>query len=156
MLERGHLTWHGRLVPLPEPAWTWPVAAAVSSAFTAPTAVWGPGHRGLDLAVADGTSVRAVADGVVRFAGLVAGVPTLSIEHGAVRSAYQPVTAAVRAGERVRRGQVIGTVHGRLAHCPASCLHVGARTAGGYTDPARLLERRAAVLKPLRRADAPG
>ena len=102
---------------------------------------WSPGHRGVDLAAAAGRPVLAASAGVVAFAGTVAGRGVLSVEHGGVRTTYEPVVAAVPAGRAVRTGQRIGTVQASPAsHCaPAACLHWGAIRAGRYVDPLLLV-----------------
>ena len=146
----------------PPPAWQWPIDdRRVLHPFQAPASTFGPGHRGVDLAAEPGAEVRAVADGVVRFVGEIAGVPVVSVDHGRIRSTYQPVTASVGVGTRVTAGVVLGSVAREDGHCPRTCLHLGARAGDDYLDPLRLLARRRAVLKPLRpaaarRAGAPG
>lgn len=150
------------MLPMAPPAWVWPLASTeILSRFTAPAHAYGPGHRGLDLAASLDAEVRAVADGVVAFVGVVAGVPVVSVDHGAIRSTYQPVAATLAVGDRVRAGTPLGTVTAGSGHCPRPCLHVGARVADDYLDPLRLLTPQRAVLKPLgrvgvRHADAPG
>ena len=63
--------------------------------------VYAAGHRGVDLAAAPGTPVRAANDGVVSFAGTVAG--TLHVTDHARREpphvVLVPVAVAVRAGQ---------------------------------------------------------
>lgn len=146
----------------PPPAWQWPIDGhRVLHPFQAPASTFGPGHRGVDLATEPGAVVRAVADGVVRFVGEIAGVPIVSVDHGRIRSTYQPVTASVRVGEAIVAGAVLGSVARKDGHCPLTCLHLGARAGDDYLDPLRLLAPRRAVLKPLRpaaarRAGAPG
>ena len=138
------------------PPWAWPlVPARVVSQYDPPALDWSAGHRGIDLAAGPGASVRAVAAGTVAFAGSVAGVGTVSIEHGTVRSTYQPVRSTLRVGDEVWAGAVIGTVAGQLAHCPDTCVHLGARTTTGYLDPMALLGRPRIVLKPMGRPAAP-
>ena len=127
----------------------WP-RPPVRRAFRPPAHPWSPGHRGIDLAGRRGAPVYAVADGVVVYAGPVAGVPIVSIAHrDGVRSTYQPVLAGVRAGDPVRRGQVIGTLTDIATHCAPTCLHLGARRGDGYLDPALLLHWRGPRLLPL-------
>lgn len=144
------------------PAWGWPLTGTrVIRAFEPATGPYGPGHRGLDLAGQPSAPVRAVADGVVAFVGEVGGVPVVSLDHGRIRSTYQPVIAEVRAGDRVHQGMSIGTIAPGHEHCAATCVHLGARLDDGYLDPMRLLAARRVVLKPLRPvavrlADAPG
>lgn len=94
----------------------------------------------MDLAGRPGSPVRAVDDGVVAFAGSVAGVRSVSVDHGSVRSTYQPVDAEVRRGARVARGEVLGSLLVAGGHCyPAACLHLGRRHGATYADPAELL-----------------
>jgi murein DD-endopeptidase MepM/ murein hydrolase activator NlpD len=106
------------------------------------------GHRGVDLAGAVGETVRAAAVGRVFFAGVVAGTPTVSIDHGnGWRTTYQPVVARVAEGDEVGAGQDIGTL--RAGHCPASaCLHWGLTDGVDYADPTAYLELRPVRLLP--------
>ncbi len=85
--------------------------------------------------------MRAAAEGVVVFAGPVAGRPVVSLEHdGGLRTTYEPVRPSVSAGERVHRGQAIGTVTAGHPGCPArACLHWGLRRDGHYLDPLRFV-----------------
>jgi murein DD-endopeptidase MepM/ murein hydrolase activator NlpD len=124
-------------------SWTWPVDGVggrpprVEGEFDAPDTPYGPGHRGIDLATLVGAPVRAVADGVVTFAGRVAGVDVITVDHGVERSTYQPASAAVSVGERVEAGSVIGKVVLGSFHCSAPCLHLGriVQADDRYLDP---------------------
>ncbi len=139
--------------PLSRPL-SWPLRspaspAAVRRGFGVGPLPWSPGHRGVDLAAAPGEVVLAAADGVVRFAGSVAGVASVSVDHpDGLRTTYQPVLAQVRAGQRVARGYPLGVLGGWPAHC-AGCLHWGALLEGEYVDPLGLLRRGPAVLLPV-------
>lgn len=106
------------------------------------------GHRGVDLRAAVGDHIRAPAPGVVHFAGRVAGVGTVSIDHGnGWRTTYQPVTAQVRQGQVVAVGEVLGTL--AAGHCSASaCLHWGLTDGTDYADPMSFLAIRAVRLVP--------
>ena len=141
------------LIPLllpPADAWAWPLAVPeVSGAFRSPASQWGPGHRGVDLETVPGAPVTAVAGGRVTFVGPIAGVPTISVDHGSIRSTYQPVVATVAEGDVVSAGERIGSVGGHLAHCAATCLHLGAKVTGGYLDPVTLILGGRVVLKPV-------
>src|SRR5699024_1065903 len=111
--------------------------------FEAPAQRWGRGHRGVDLATPHGTGVRAAAEGVVVFAGRVVDRPVVSIDHpDGVRTTYEPVDPAVRPGQRVGAGTLIGNLASTDtgAHCDEHCLHWGARTGpDAYLDPLLLL-----------------
>jgi len=94
--------------------------------------------------------VLAVADGTITYAGRVAGVGVVVVDHGAVRSTYQPVVPTVRRGETVESGRVLGTITSVGSHClPAACLHLGARRGADYLDPLSLLGPTPVRLLPL-------
>lgn len=121
----------------PDPVWNWPVGPPVSllEPFRAPPTPYAAGHRGIDLAAAPGATVRAPADGVVSFAGPVAGRPVLSIDHGdGVVSSIEPVVSAMGAGAPVGRGEPVGAV-GSGGHCDGACVHFGVRVHGEYVSP---------------------
>lgn len=126
-------------------AWGWPLppSPAVVAPFDPPAGPYSAGHRGVDLAGLAGSSVAAAGDGVVAFAGLVAGRGVLSVDHaGGLRTTYEPVSALVRAGEPVARGQVIGVLAWAGSHClPQACLHWGLRRGDTYLDPLGLVRR---------------
>lgn len=108
--------------------------------FSAPATPYGPGHRGVDLAAPPGSPVRSAADGVVSFAGPVAGRGVVVVAHrDGVSTEYEPVNATVRTGQAIMRGQPIGFVSGLHAGCPGRCLHWGAKRDGTYLDPLTLL-----------------
>jgi len=123
--------------------WGWPLPGrpAVLHRFQPPPAPWLAGHRGVDLAGSPGTPVLAAGAGVVAFAGSVAGVPVVSVDHsGGLRTTYQPVVAAVARGEPIARGEPLGTLVAAPSHClPASCLHWGLRRGDAYLDPLSLV-----------------
>ncbi len=116
-----------------------PVSGPEVRGFEPPPLPWEPGHRGVDLAVAVGTEVVAPADGVVSFAGMIAGRPVLVISHGEVRSTLEPVEATVMVGERVTRGQAVGRLAAGHACAASACLHWGLRRGENYLDPRTLL-----------------
>lgn len=108
-----------------------------------PAKPWLPGHRGADVSAAPGTEVRSPADGVVSYAGTVAGRGTVSItvDGTGLRTTLEPVDAVVTVGDPVRQGDVVGhvqavaTVPG-IGHCaPSACLHWGLRRGENYLDP---------------------
>jgi murein DD-endopeptidase MepM/ murein hydrolase activator NlpD len=124
-------------------AWRAPVDGPlqVTRPFDPPAQRWAAGHRGVDLAAAPGTPVRAAGDGVVAFAGLVAGRPVVSVAHAdGLRTTYEPVSPTVQAGQRVRAGTVLGTLLPGHPGCPAdACLHWGLLRGERYLDPLLLL-----------------
>jgi len=55
-------------------AWAWPtLSRVVARPFLAPADDYAPGHRGVDVATALGSTASAPADGQVAFAGAVGG-----------------------------------------------------------------------------------
>lgn len=119
-----------------------PVPGPVLRAFAAPESDFGPGHRGVDLAVTPGEVVRAAAVGVVVFAGSVAGERWVSIAHpDGRRSSYGALGAVVVAeGESVSRGEVIGRAVAATHAPPVAALHWGVRRRLQYEDPLALLD----------------
>ena len=129
---------------LPMPA-GWPLSGSpvIQRGFDPPAVVWGSGHRGIDLAAQPGQAILAAASGTVSFVGSVAGKPVISIDHGGVRTTYEPVISTLRIGAAVGFGQMIGTL-GTGGHCGAPsfgshCLHWGLREGKKYLDPLLLV-----------------
>lgn len=121
----------------------------VAEPFAPPAERYGQGHRGVDLAGSAGMPVRAAGDGLVTYAGLLAGRGVVTVTHGALRTTYEPVTASVAPGETVLAGDDIGRLDGGHARCaPATCLHWGLRRGEDYLDPLRLLRRGPSRLLP--------
>ncbi|MCS5720954.1 M23 family metallopeptidase [Herbiconiux sp. CPCC 203407] len=132
--------------------WLWPIEPRppVAAEFRAPATRYGAGHRGLDLEAGPGVQIRAPADGVIAFAGVVVDRPVVSVEHaGGVRSTFEPAQSLVAAGGLVARGQPLAVV-AVGGHCADGCLHLGARLNGGYVNPRLFLSGvPRAVLLPL-------
>lgn len=132
-----------------DPTTGFPSATRVLRGADIPEKNWLPGHRGVDLAAHTGQDVLAAEDGVVAFAGVVAGTPTVSIDHAdGIRTTYQPVHAVVSAGDHVLEGQPIGRLGHPVDGYPG--LHWGARTGpDSYINPLSLLDAPAIRLKPV-------
>ena len=126
-----------------------PTATQVVRGFEPPEKRWLAGHRGVDLALPVGGKVRTAGDGVVHFAGSVAGTPVVSIVHAnGIRTTYQPVHARVEKGDHVSEGQVIGTLAPSADGYPG--LHWGAiEGREDYIDPLSLLGEPIIRLKPV-------
>ena len=70
--------------------WDWPLKPArLSAGFDRPPQNWLPGHRGVDLVGQAGDQVLAAGNGVITFAGLVAGKGVVVIKHGSLRTTYE-------------------------------------------------------------------
>jgi murein DD-endopeptidase MepM/ murein hydrolase activator NlpD len=142
----------GRDMSVPALGRNWPVGLrpSVVRGWEPPASAYGRGHRGVDLAVAAGTPVRAVAPGRVSFAGRVAGRGVVSVElpgmdEPPLRTTYEPVRASVSEDDEVAAGDVLGTVEPRQAtvsHCASSCLHWGLLSGDVYLNPLSLLPAR--------------
>ena len=104
-------------------------------------------HSGLDMAPGAGKPVVAPADGVV----VLAGPPAFSLEgnlviidHGqGLNSAFlHMATWSVKVGDRVRRGQQIGTV-GMTGRATGPHLHWSVKWRDARLDPILLVQSRA-------------
>lgn len=96
-------------------------------------------HLGVDFAAPIGTPVRAVADGVVTFAGYASGYGNqVGIEHeapyGSSYSHLRRIARGIRLGSEVRKGQVIGYV-GRSGLATGPHLHFMLFRDGVYVNP---------------------
>lgn len=131
----------GAGAPVVEYAPPLPGPLRVLTPFDPPATPYGPGHRGVDLAAAQGAQVSAAGSGVVSFAGSVAGRGVVVVVHpDGISTEYEPVRPVVHNGDAVSVGTLLGIVDGAHAACaPASCLHWGARRDGVYLDPLDLL-----------------
>jgi murein DD-endopeptidase MepM/ murein hydrolase activator NlpD len=123
--------------------YSWPVDGPVLRPFEPPEGPFGAGHRGIDIGAVVGTPVTAPADGVVAFAGKVAGALFVSVDHAdGVRTTYSWLSSVdVRTGDAVIRGQLLARTGLGHPGVDPSHLHFGARYAGAYLDPMLLLER---------------
>ncbi|WP_409485323.1 M23 family metallopeptidase [Arsenicicoccus dermatophilus] len=139
-----------RAHPVVRARWVSPVTPpVVLHPFVAPAHRWSPGHRGVDLALPVDGPVHAAAAGVVAFAGMVAGRPVVAVDHGGIRTTYEPVRAVVPVGRTVTAGELLGTLAGP-GHCLQGCVHWGALRGEDYLDPLSLLAPPQIVLLPLR------
>ncbi len=141
-----------------DPVGVWPLVPApqVVAGFDPPSDPWGAGHRGIDLLGAPGQPVRAALPGRVTWAGVLAGRGVVVVDHGATRTTYEPVDAAVGVGETVTAGERIGRLSSVGSHCPPrACLHWGWIQGETYLDPLRLVGAGPVRLLPLWRDQPP-
>lgn len=117
--------------------WAWPVAGPVIRGFDPPEDPYGAGHRGIDIGAAVGTPILAPEVGVVSFAGKVGGELFVTLDHGGgLRSTYSWLSAiAVREGDVVARGGLIGLTGRGHPDAVVAHLHLGVRLDGVYVDP---------------------
>jgi murein DD-endopeptidase MepM/ murein hydrolase activator NlpD len=122
------------------PSFRWPLRGRVVTNFGAKTS--GGANDGIDLAVPEGTAIRAADDGVVAYAGNeLKGYGNLVL----VRHANGFVTAYANASElnvkrndQVHRGQVIAK-SGQTGTAPTPQLHFEIRKNSAPVDPMQYL-----------------
>lgn len=128
-----------------------PVTGRVQRLFAAPATRWAAGHRGVDLEAAPGTPIRAPAEGVVAFSGLVVDRTVLTLRHpDGRRSSLEPLADVLPEGTAVAAGDVVGLVADVPRHCaPTPCVHWGVREGpDAYVDPLGLVDPGPVVLLP--------
>jgi murein DD-endopeptidase MepM/ murein hydrolase activator NlpD len=116
--------------------------AGMSGVESRMDAIHGEYHRGLDYDVAAGTAVKAPAAGTVLFAGTLAlSGRTVVVDHGhGLLSVFSHLAAtAVRQGERIETGRVVGA-SGESGIAAAPHLHWAVYLLGVAIDP-RVTER---------------
>jgi murein DD-endopeptidase MepM/ murein hydrolase activator NlpD len=121
------------LSPIPHPKINQPFGATVDPLFGISR-----GHPGIDINGKTGDPIRAPADGVVVAAGWIDGYGNCTIiDHGnALGTLYgHQSLIAVKEGDKVKRGQVIGFV-GSTGYSTGPHLHWEVRVLGNVVDPA--------------------
>ncbi|MEW1672606.1 M23 family metallopeptidase [Streptomyces noursei] len=129
---------------------SWPVTGPAGTppellrGWEPPPTPWAAGHRGVDLAAAEGTAVKAATPGRITFAGTVAGRGVLTIEvsdsgRPPLRTTYEPIRATAHKGQHVIAGQPVGLLENGHHHCRHPCLHWGLRRGTTYLNPLSLL-----------------
>ena len=122
----------------------WPVAGYISSLYgpRRDPFTGGPDyHSGVDLAAARGTPVKATADGTVTSAGYLGNYGNaIVLEHGfGIGTRYGHLSGFnIRAGERVKRNQVIGFV-GATGRATSPHLHFEILLNGRTLNPINIL-----------------
>ncbi len=119
----------------------WPVAGRMTSAFGLRWLSGPDLHRGVDISVPDGTDVRAMEDGRVRFAGSMSGYGNVVwLDHGRdILSVYAHLQdILVSEGAAITKGQVIAR-SGRSGNVSGPHLHFEVWRAGVERDPVQLL-----------------
>jgi murein DD-endopeptidase MepM/ murein hydrolase activator NlpD len=139
-LETPDFTDRAVRVDLAELGWVWPATGfRVARGYVAPAHEYGPGHRGIDLDLLGGSEVHAPADGMVAFAGGVAGRGILTIDHGGgLVTTLEPVDSDLLPGAPVARGAHVATL-ALGGHASPGTLHFGVRLNGDYINPMLLL-----------------
>lgn len=133
-----------RPAPLPSPSpgpnrqglLTWPLMGTISTYFGE------GGHRGIDIEAGFGAAVRAAADGRVVVASQAASDFGwyIVLDHGnGLQTLYAHLSSfAVKAGDGVKKGQVVGSV-GNTGRSTGPHLHFEVRVNGAPVDPLKYL-----------------
>ena len=98
-------------------------------------------HRGVDIRVPDGTEVRSMAPGTVRFAGTMSGYGNVIwLDHrGGVMTVYGHLSSIhVKKGEEVTGRQIIA-LSGHSGNASGPHLHFEVWRHGREVDPVPLL-----------------
>jgi murein DD-endopeptidase MepM/ murein hydrolase activator NlpD len=123
------------------PTFRWPANGRVIAGFgTSPNGVQ---NDGINLALPEGTSVKAAEDGVVAYAGNeLKGYGNLVLvrhPNGYVTAYAHAKEILVKRGDQVRRGQVIAR-SGQTGNVNAPQLHFEIRKGASPLDPMRFLK----------------
>lgn len=126
----------------------WPADGRVSGVYGSQRILNGKPrrpHYGTDLAIGDGTPVRAMADGIVRLAypHMFFNGTAVMLDHGLGLISYYIHLSKleVTVGERVKKGQVIG-LSGASGRATGPHLHWAVFLRGTPLDPALLVPAR--------------
>jgi murein DD-endopeptidase MepM/ murein hydrolase activator NlpD len=112
----------------------WPVSGPVTSGYGMR---WGRMHEGIDIAVGDGTPVRAAAAGTVIYAGWMSGYGNLVVvDHGnGLSTAYAHNSSlVVSVGRPVAAGELI-SYSGNTGNSTGLHVHFEVRVNGSAVDP---------------------
>lgn len=109
----------------------------VAKKFVAPKTIYSAGHRGVEFYASSGTPVFSIAQGRVIFAGYVAGSLHVTVLHGKnYKSTYTYLaTKTVKAGDGVKKGQLLGTTVGRYHPSGINSFLFTMRYKNQYVDP---------------------
>lgn len=111
----------------------------IQNQFQAPLWDKGPGHRGIDLSVAEGQQIASLFDGEVHFVGKVVNRKVLTlISKTGLKASFEPVCSLLEQNQSVLEGQQIATWcegdETYLQHCE-KCIHFSIRNEYGYLNP---------------------
>ena len=124
------------------PTFRWPVRGKVITSYGAKTN--GKSNDGINLAVPEGTPVKAADDGVVAYAGneLKGYGNLVLIRHanGFVSAYAHASELLVKRGDTIKRGQVIANA-GQTGNVTSPQLHFEIRKGSTPVDPAPFLAK---------------
>ncbi len=115
--------------------WSLPMTSYRLTAFFGERGLWSRGHTGIDFAAPSGTSIYAVANGVVTstgYDGSYGNKTVVTLDDGTEIWYCHQSSFNVEAGDFVRSGELIGFV-GSTGRVTGPHLHLEVRPGGG--DP---------------------
>ena len=118
-----------------------PVNGTISSRFGAISSIRPSAHKGLDIATANGTGIKVVADGIVTFAGWdkYYGNYVMVLHKNGIETCYAHCSKLyVEAGEEVKQGDIIAAV-GSTGNSTGNHLHLEIRKDGVALNPLHYL-----------------
>jgi murein DD-endopeptidase MepM/ murein hydrolase activator NlpD len=122
------------------PSFRWPVRGRVIAGYG--TKVNGTSNDGINLAVPEGTSVKAAEDGIVAYAGneLKGYGNLVLVRHGnGFVTAYAHASEImVKRGDQVKRGQIVARA-GQTGNVTSPQLHFEIRKGSTPVDPSQYL-----------------
>lgn len=114
-----------------------PIQGHITSRYGSRESIRDHTHQGLDIAAKTGTPIKVVADGTVKFSGVMGGYGNLLIiDHGNGVTTYYGHCSKlyVKKGATVTAGDVIGAV-GSTGNSTGSHLHLEIRLNGKVLNP---------------------
>ena len=122
------------------PSFRWPVRGRVIAAYGAKTS--GKQNDGINVAVPEGTPVKAAEDGVVTYSGNeLKGYGNLVLvrhSNGYVTAYAHASELMVKRGETIKRGQIIAKA-GQTGEVSSPQLHFEIRQGSTPVDPSKFL-----------------
>ena len=115
--------------------WVYPLEPVVLTARFGQYGLWSSYHTGLDFNGDTGDEIHSISNGIVTEAGYdgaYGNKTVITLEDGTELWYCHQTSQFVNVGDKVTRGEVIGTV-GSTGHVTGSHLHVEVRPGGG--DP---------------------
>lgn len=123
----------------------WPAKGWVTSGFgrrSRPIRGGTSFHQGLDIAATPGTPILAPGDGIVTYSGYKRGLGNcVMVDHGyGIVTVYgHNSTNYVKKGDRIKRGEIIGSV-GRTGLATGAHLHYQIEVDGVPVDPMKYIK----------------
>jgi len=137
------------LAPVAQPEiWATPIPdfdSRHSWDYQLPATQFGPGHRGIDLAMKPNEEIRAPFDGVVSFVGKVVDRKLITLHSlTGYRASFEPVCSHLTEGNFVKEQDLLGWACSAATsyeeHCE-NCVHFSVRNEVGYLNPLLFIDK---------------